>query len=869
MNLSTEVSTIFEEALQRSPEERDSFLADRCNGDHQTREIVERLLAADQKNEDSLFLEWPDESVNPAFRSQWIGRRLGSYEITKYLGGGSTGLVFLANVIESDHISLPPDQEQVAIKILRSWQQDSVGFARFMREAEALSRISHPSIAHLIEVGKCDDGVPFIVMPYLAGESLQAQASRVRSFPLRTRMKWFSTICRAIAFAHQELVIHRDLKPSNIIITSDREGSRAVVTDLGTAKFVGPDDREQVTATGSIIGTPEYMAPEQIDGSQHVTLLTDIYGLGGVLYFLLTGNPPFSDDSAFGLLTRVKKETVVRPTQLDNRIPHDLETICLKCLAKEPEHRYQSVPELIAEVERWAEGKAILANPLSWFGKTRYWCKRNPHLAFLYSMLFTLLMGSSLTFLLLWQNATAAQQKAEKTNAELRKWANSVIMLERSFRDKPANTPLRRDLLAAITSAFEELETGGPLETDMLELSATAWYNFARFDQKLTGKFDEKSKQKALQQFSELARRHPEKLKYQFDLFHCHLLFRNHDEALKTITRLVEVDPSGNLDYRGCLAATQRKEAERLIQNGEINGAFSTLTDARSILLNVIDESPEQRKLHFKFDLGHIQQLRARILFATNQPKAARKELQSAVELHREVFEGNPLLGTRIAYCDALLWQVSFEMFDQNWERADQQLRRLESLARTLIENRDVYCEAWGLGNRVKQHRWMLSFEMQNQTAIETASRDLERDFERWLDSGVFLPSRAYNLAGFILNRKAPGYLEDFARREKTDLRYIQRDANVRIQFLIEKGELRKAQLMLRRLLAESPQGGVVHAELSNWKNALEKKQRGEEYSLASLSREQWCFLMLSGNYRNVFAARQFKIREFAHPGRD
>jgi hypothetical protein len=219
------------------------------------------------------------------------------------------------------------------------------------------------------------------------------------------------TIAEAVDHAHQRGILHRDLKPSNILL--DEQG-QPYVSDLGLAKQIGGDG--SLTVSGAVLGTPAYMAPEQAAGSKSlVTTLSDVYGLGAVLYALLTGKPPFGGNSALETLDQVRQQPPVIPSKLNPKVPRDLEIICLKCLDKAPQRRYSSAQALGAELRRFLGGEPIQARPVGAFEKGWRWCRRRPVIAALTAALVVAvlggLIGTSLGLNAALHQSTLAEQR--------------------------------------------------------------------------------------------------------------------------------------------------------------------------------------------------------------------------------------------------------------------------------------------------------------------------------------------------------------------------------------------------------------------------------------------------------------------------
>ncbi len=270
------------------------------------------------------------------------------YEVQGLLGKGGMGVVYKARQVRLDRV--------VALKMIRAGgQAEADELERFGREARAVARLHHPHIVQIYEVGE-HQGQPYLALEYLPGGSL-AQHLAGAARPPKEAARLVETLARAVSAVHQAGIVHRDLKPANVLLTAD---GTPKVGDFGLAKRV--DGTAGQTASGAVLGTPAYMAPEQAQGkAREVGPAADIYALGAILYELLTGRPPFQADSAVDVIVQVVRDEPVPPSRLNARVPRDLETICLKCLAKEPAGRYGSALALAQDLERFGAGEPILA----------------------------------------------------------------------------------------------------------------------------------------------------------------------------------------------------------------------------------------------------------------------------------------------------------------------------------------------------------------------------------------------------------------------------------------------------------------------------------------------------------------------------
>jgi hypothetical protein len=292
--------------------------------------------------------------------------RLGRFELLAELGTGSFGYVFRARDLELDRT--------VAIKVQRAGAfASSEEAGRFLREARSAAGLTHPAIVALYDTGHTDDGVCFLVSEFIEGETLERRLTRGR-LDHHAAARLVAELADAVQYAHEHGVVHRDLKPANIIL--DTSG-RPHITDFGLAKRAGAGD-PSMTSAGRVMGTPAYMSPEQASGGgQAVDARADVYSLGVMLYELLTGERPFQGLHRL-LVLQVLEDEPRPPRQLDHRLPRDLETICLKAMAKSPGRRYPTAAALAEDLRRHARGEPIEARPLGYAGRLWRWCRRYP-----------------------------------------------------------------------------------------------------------------------------------------------------------------------------------------------------------------------------------------------------------------------------------------------------------------------------------------------------------------------------------------------------------------------------------------------------------------------------------------------------------
>jgi tRNA A-37 threonylcarbamoyl transferase component Bud32 len=288
--------------------------------------------------------------------------RFGDYELLEELAIGGMGVIYKARQVSLNRL--------VALKMIRSGEFATASdIRRFRTEAETIADLDHPHIVPIYEVGE-HEGYHFFSMKLLEGGTLAAHLDRYRSDP-RAAARVVAKLARAIHHAHQRGILHRDLKPSNILLDARGE---PLIADFGLTKRL--DATSDLTATGAILGTPPYFAPEVTLGRKGaVTTATDVYGLGAVLYALLTGRTPFQADSVWEMIEKVKEQVPEPPRQFNSRVDVDLQTICLKCLEKDPGSRYASARDLAEDLERWLGGEPIQAHPSNWQHRAWLWCR--------------------------------------------------------------------------------------------------------------------------------------------------------------------------------------------------------------------------------------------------------------------------------------------------------------------------------------------------------------------------------------------------------------------------------------------------------------------------------------------------------------
>lgn len=332
-------------------------------------------LFAESENEAIPTITHPPSAADARSDRPLKLRYFGDYEVQQEIGQGGMGVIYQARQVSLNRI--------VALKMIRAGEfASNAEVQRFHQEAEASANLDHPNIVPIYEVGE-HEGQHYFAMKLIEGGSLSQRAEdwclnpNLPRSELRERQReiarLMATVARAVHHAHQRGILHRDLKPANILLDAHKEPH---ITDFGLAKKVEGDSA--LTQTGAIVGTASYMSPEQARGTKSLTIHADVYGLGAVLYELLTGRPPFKADNVLDTLIQVRQQEVVRPSALNPAVDRDLETICLKCLEKEANNRYSNPVAFAEDLDHWLRGEPISVRPVTPWRRAVKWIRRHP-----------------------------------------------------------------------------------------------------------------------------------------------------------------------------------------------------------------------------------------------------------------------------------------------------------------------------------------------------------------------------------------------------------------------------------------------------------------------------------------------------------
>ncbi len=461
------VAELFEQVVERRSAERRDFLEQACGGDRELFSEVVSLLAAEEQAGE--FLDRPaleraaeggDGSPAPRRRS------IGPYKLQRQIGEGGMSTVYLAVRADDEY------RHQVAIKVFALGAERRDLLRRFRTERQILATLEHPSIARLLDGGTTDDGLPYIVMEHIEGEPIDVYCDRLR-LTLDRRVELFRTLCSAVQYAHQSLVVHRDLKPANVLVTA---AGVPKLLDFGIAKLVHPErfpETVQHTATGQRLMTPRYASPEQVQGAP-ITTASDVYSLGVLLYQLLTGHLPYRvaarptaeleravleeeperPSTAVSRVTAglddaerpasgsgeerppptpesVSRARGTRPERLRRQLAGDLENILLKSLRKEPQRRYGSVERLDEDLRRYQEGLPVAARPAGLRYRAGKFVRRHRWGVAAAAAFLALVVGFAAV---MWVQAARIARERDQARHERDKAREVAAFLERIFQ---------------------------------------------------------------------------------------------------------------------------------------------------------------------------------------------------------------------------------------------------------------------------------------------------------------------------------------------------------------------------------------------------------------------------------------------------
>jgi tetratricopeptide (TPR) repeat protein len=596
------------------------------------------------------------------------------FEVLQELGRGGMGVVYKARQQGLGRL--------VALKMIPADYTRPEALARFRTEAEAVARLQHPNIVQIYEVG-AHAGRPYLALEYASAGTL-ADLVRGTPLPARQAAALAETLARAVHAAHQQGVIHRDLKPANVLLSGEGAGGdlsfrettnqttpRAPIpkiADFGLAKLLDREDQAGAgaTQTGAVLGTPCYMAPEQAWGKSKIRTVgpaVDVYALGAILYEALTGRPPFRAATTLETLEQVRAQEPVSPNKLQPGLPRDLQTICLKCLHKEPAKRYASARELAEDLARFLRHEPIRARPVGRWERLVKWVRRHPAAASL-----TIFAGLALLTLLAGVLAHNAQLRREVERAETAEAETRRQHLRADANYRAARTAINRMLdrfkvlnLAGIPrlkefsrlqledalTFYQEVLKGADDPDPAVRLDAALAYRQTAYIQSLLGQTRSAAAnyRKAVNLVERLAAEHPDVAEYKFHLADCynhlgcfHAAGNDYERycrrALAVLEPLARTRPN-RPDWQDLLATAHHLTGVADQVRGRYSAAASHYDRAVAIRTRLLDRSsnPDQCRLMLADSLVNL----GLVYESTRGPKAAERAYRRV-----EVLLGRP-----------------------------------------------------------------------------------------------------------------------------------------------------------------------------------------------------------------------------------
>jgi eukaryotic-like serine/threonine-protein kinase len=666
------IKLILEEAMEIAPAPHADFLEKACEGDEDLRREVESLL--DFNNTQSGLLEQSAFSAimteNGNGTKNFTGRQIGNYKIVGELGAGGMGAVFLAE--RSDGAF----EQKVALKLIKRGMDSDTILHRFLNERQILASLKHPNIAHLVDGGTTDDGLPFFVMEYVEGVSI-IEYAEMKNLDLEERLNLFREVCAAVSFAHQNLVIHRDLKPSNVLVTKD---GKIKLLDFGIAKLLKSDDAHQ-TATQQFVFTPEYASPEQVRGEK-LTTATDIYSSGVILYELLTGNRPYRTDSRnISEIIKAVCETepacpssvVRRPLPRENdtnqnnqrttdngqrtkSLRGDLDNIILKALRKEPERRYSSVEQFAEDIRRHQVGLPVTASADTWKYRASKFAQRNRIPVVAAGLIFLTLLGGLGATLYQANVARREREKAERRFNDVRQLAKSFMF---EINDEITKSPVKaREML--VQKALEYLDKLAAESEGNIELKselAAAYEKIGDVQSELFRPFSGKTSEALLSQQKALKLREEIfvaelSAAHGVDVANSRMKIgdvlmtngkigearENYREAIRVLEPQIALNPT-NIEVRRSLARNLSRLGQAIVRSGSLSEALENYEKSLKIFQNLADENPENNR--FQRAVGIVLSYIGFVKMEMGKTEEAAEYYRNWLEIQKKVVEND------------------------------------------------------------------------------------------------------------------------------------------------------------------------------------------------------------------------------------
>ena len=495
------IGIIFDEALKLKEPERTEFLQSACENDIEMIKEIRSLLEADQEVPEILQGNASD-SIHIPHRENYDGKIIGNYRITRQIAEGGMGSVFLAERADGQF------DQKVALKIIKPGMSSDEIIKRFKSERQILARLQHPNIAGLLDGGLTNDNLPFFTMEYVEGEMIDVYCDK-NNLSIDARLELFIKVCKAIQYAHQNLVIHRDLKPGNIIIKDD---GTVKLLDFGIAKVFADDNSTEQTAltkTGLHVMTPEYASPEQIR-NENISTATDIYSLGLILYKLLTGEKayeiknysPLELEKIICITEPQKPSTVVKslrtndkvkteeicstrntqPDKLFKKLSNDLDNICMMALRKEPERRYASVEQFQLDISRYLHDKPVSARQSTIKYRTGKFISRHK-VSVIFSATIFLVIAFLTTYytIQLKEERDKARTEAQKST-EVAAFLKNIFKVSDPYQSRGETITAKELLEKGAKRINQQLSEQPDVKATMLDVIGNVYINMGLYD---------------------------------------------------------------------------------------------------------------------------------------------------------------------------------------------------------------------------------------------------------------------------------------------------------------------------------------------------------------------------------------------------
>jgi non-specific serine/threonine protein kinase/serine/threonine-protein kinase len=599
----TRVKAIVAAAIDLPPEARDAFVREAAAGDEALAAEVASLLAA--HGAATTFLEQPAGAAFEPPRPPLIGRVLGAYRIVREIGHGGMGAVFHA--VRDDR----EFEKNVAIKVAGTGLPTAAAVARFRHERQILAALEHPNIARLLDGGTTPDGLPYVVMELVNGEPIDVYCTE-RRLGVAARLRLFATVCRAVHYAHQNLVVHRDIKPGNILVTPD---GTPKLLDFGIAKLLEDDASARDTDAASRehaptlrMLTPECASPEQVRG-EPITTASDVYSLGVLLCRLLSGALPYRVDrpTPHAVARAVCDQPPEKPSalaadrSLRRQIAGDLDTIALKALHKEPQRRYLSAEQLAEDIDRHLDGRPVEARPDTVAYRTAKFVRRHKAgVAAAALVTMSLITGLAAAT---YEAHVAEQQRAraERRFADVRQMANSFLFeVHDAVAALPGATAVRALVLNRAVEYLDRLAADAGDDPSVQRELATAYERIGDVEGRLRA--------------ANLGQTAQARASYQ--------------KALAIREALVRAAPN-DLNRLAALAASYERISEALFATGDVHRAVDVLRKRAALVERIAAARPNDFDARVTAAMSHGWL--GYMLGADGEPTAGLKECRDSL----------------------------------------------------------------------------------------------------------------------------------------------------------------------------------------------------------------------------------------------